>query len=97
MLTANVVLELTNCDAGQYVSAAFVCAACPAGKFSSLPGSSACASCGAGLVANIKSIDCVAACPSGQYNNNGAQEYDGNAFCFFCFLKLKAIVFLVSI
>jgi hypothetical protein len=90
MSAANVVLELTNCDAGQYVSSAFVCAACPAGRYSSLPGATACMSCGSGLVSNVKSIGCVAACPSGQYNDSGAQEYSGNAFCLlFGFFKNK--------
>ena len=67
-------LELTNCEAGQYVSNAYVCAACPAGTYSSSPGASSCMSCGAGTMANYKSIGCVVACPSGQYNNNGASQ-----------------------
>jgi hypothetical protein len=65
------VLELTNCDAGQYVNSAFVCAACAAGTYSSAPGSSACVACGAGLVVDATSVSCVAACPSGQYNSGG--------------------------
>jgi hypothetical protein len=69
---ANVVLELTNCAAGRYVSGAFVCAACAAGTYSTAPGASACVACGAGLVADVNSISCVVACPSGQYNNGGA-------------------------
>jgi hypothetical protein len=76
---ANVVLELTNCAAGRYVSSAFVCAACAAGTYSTAPGASACVACGAGLMADVNSISCVVACPSGQYNNGGARSLFGSS------------------